>query len=136
LSRALDVTGSHYVVTLILAGAVLAEGVEALSETCRVLLVEGIALDAEGEPVDDIAAQQLSDRIRVLLPLTLPVAPAEGPDSGPAMEQLMKVLPRDGNEALLHAVIAASSHGEQAVTDAVAAVIDQLFQPDPVEKQP
>jgi hypothetical protein len=35
LSRALDVTGSRYVVTAILAGAVLAEGIEALSETCR-----------------------------------------------------------------------------------------------------
>ena len=41
LSRALDVTGSRYVVTVILAGAMLSEGIEALSETCRVLQVEG-----------------------------------------------------------------------------------------------
>ena len=135
LSRALDVTGSHYVVTLILAGAVLAEGVEALSETCRVLPVEGIALDADGEPIDDIAREQLSDRIRVLLPLTLPVAPADGPDSGPAMEQLVKALPKDLDKALLEAVIAASGSGEQAVTDAVAAAIDRAFQADAAGKQ-
>ena len=48
LSRALDVTGSRYVVTVILAGAVLAEGIEALSETCRVLQVERVALDDQG----------------------------------------------------------------------------------------
>jgi len=52
LSRALDVTGSRYVVTVILAGAVLTEGIEALSETCRVLQVEGVALDREGKPAD------------------------------------------------------------------------------------
>lgn len=136
LSRALDVTGSHYVVTVILAGAVLAEGVEALSETCRVLQVEGIALDADGEPVDDTALEQLKDRIRVLLPLSLPASSVEGTDSGPAMEQLVKALPKDLNQALLDAVIAASSNGEQAVTEAIAQVIDTAFQTDPAGRQP
>src|SRR5688572_26806439 len=58
LSRALDVTGSRYVVTVILGGAVLSEGVEALSETCRVLQVEAVSLDAEGKPVDETAERQ------------------------------------------------------------------------------
>jgi hypothetical protein len=136
LSRALDVTGSHYVVTLILAGAVLAEGVEALSETCRVLEVDDIALDADGEPVDDLACEQLSDRIRVLLPLTLPSAPAEGPESGPAMDQLAQALPAELNKALLDAVVAASSDGEQAVIDAVAKIISEAIQIDPAEEKP
>ncbi|PZU06317.1 hypothetical protein [Sphingomonas sp.] len=136
LSRALDVTGSHYVVTVILAGAVLAEGIEALSETCRVLQAEGISLDANGEPVDAAAREQLNDRIRVLLPLSLPESPAEGPDSGPAMEQLVKALPKDLDQSLLDAVIVASGSGEQAVTDAVARAIDKALQADLAGKQP
>lgn len=59
LSRALDVTGSRYVVTVILAGAALAEGVEALSETCRVLQVESVALDDQGKPLNEAAKRQL-----------------------------------------------------------------------------
>lgn len=127
LSRALDVTGSRYVITLILAGAVLADGVESLSETCRVLQVEGIALDTDGVPVDEAAREQLDDRIRLLLPLTLPAAVAENSGSGPAMEQLLRALPKNLNQTLLSAVIDASNDGEQAVTDAVALVIHQAF---------
>jgi hypothetical protein len=137
LSRALDVTGSRYAVTVILAGAVLAEGIEALSETCRVLQVEGVALNDEGKPADEIAERQLDDRIRVLLPLTLPIPLAETQEgSGPAMEQLVRALPAGTNKALVDAVIAASSAGEQAVTDAVALVINGAFQsPEPGEEQ-
>lgn len=136
LSRAFDVTGSRYVVTVILAGAVLAEGVEALSETCRVLQVEGVALDDQRKPADETAERQLDDHIRVLLPLTLPAPIAETQDgSGPAMEQLVRALPAGMNKALVDAVIAASSAGEQAVTDAVALVINGAFQFEPGEEQ-
>jgi hypothetical protein len=137
LSRALDVTGSRYAVTVILAGAMLAEGIEALSETCRVLQVEGVALNDEGKPADEIAEHQLDDRIRVLLPLTLPIPLAETQDgSGPAMEQLVRALPAGTTKALVDAVIDASSAGEQAVTDAVALVINGAFQsPEPGEEQ-
>ncbi|MGA3952006.1 hypothetical protein ACI2TT_14685 [Ralstonia nicotianae] len=129
LSRALDVTGSRYVVTVILAGAVLAEGIEALSETCRVLQVEGAVLDDQGKPADEAVERQLDDRIRVLLPLTLPVPLAETQDgSGPAMAQLVRVLPAGTNKDLVDAVIAASSAGEQAVTDAAALTINGTFQ--------
>ena len=129
LSRALDVTGSRYVVTAILAGAVLAEGIEALSETCRVLMVEGIALDADGAPAGDLAERHLDDRIRVLLPLTLPgplTATADG--SGPAMEQLVRALPAGTNKRLLGALIGASGGGEQAVIEAIANEINRPFE--------
>src|SRR4051794_4709973 len=136
LSRALDVTGSRYVVTVILAGAVLADGIEALSETCRVLQVDGIALNAEGKPADETAERQLDDRIRVLLPLSLPAPPVEmRGGSGPAMEQLVRSLPSGTNKALVDAAIGASGAGEQAVMDAVAAIISGAFKSKPGEEQ-
>lgn len=129
LSRALDVTRSRYVVTVILAGAALAEGVEALSETCRVLHVEGVVLDDEGKPADEKAERQLDDRIRILLPLILPVPllQAQG-GNGPAIDQLVRAIPAGTSMAIVDSVIAASSAGEQAVTDAIARVIDSAFQ--------
>lgn len=136
LSRALDVTGSRYVVTVILAGAVLAEGVETLSETCRVLLVEGVTLSDEGKLADASAERQLDDCIRVLLPLTLPVSHAETLNGGgTAIEQLVRALPASMEKVLVDAVIAASSDGEQAVTDAVALVINGAFQSESGEEQ-
>ncbi|TYC86345.1 hypothetical protein [Novosphingobium sp. BW1] len=137
LSRALDVTASRFVVTVILAGAVLAEGIEALSETCRVLQVEGVALDDQGIPADAAAALQLDDRIRVLLPLTLPAAAGGTTDgAGPAMEQLIRALPAGTDKELLEAAMSASIDGEQAVTDAVASVIMRTLQQDTGETQP
>ncbi|WP_333836453.1 hypothetical protein [Novosphingobium sp.] len=137
LSRALDVTASRFVVTVILAGAALAEGIEALSETCRVLQVEGVPLDDQGMPADASAVLQLDDRIRVLLPLTLPAAAGETTDgAGPAMAQLIKALPAGTNKELLEAAMWASSDGEQAVTDAVASVIMRTLQQDTGETQP
>ena len=125
LSRALDVTGSRYVVTVILAGAMLLDSIEALSETCRVLHVEDVLLDDKGKPADDAAERQLDDRIRVLLPLTLPAPLPETQDgSSSATEQLIRALPTSIDQTLVDAVIAASNVGEQAVTDAVASVID------------
>jgi hypothetical protein len=136
LSRALDVTGSRYVVTAILAGAVLASGVEALSETCRVLQVEGIALNAEGKPADPVAERQLDDRIRILLPLTLPLSmPDNQVGGGAAMDQLVQALPAGTSKVVVDAVINASTAGEQAVADAVALVIGGAFESHPVEDQ-
>jgi hypothetical protein len=136
LSRALDVTGSRYVVTAVLAGAALAEGVEALSETCRVLQVEGVRLDDQGKPADEIAKRQLDDRIRVLLPLTLPVLAVETTNgSGPAMDQLIRALSANTDATLVGALINASNDGEQAVTDAVGLAINGAFQSDPEGEQ-
>jgi hypothetical protein len=126
-SRALDVTSSRYVVTVILAGATLTEGVEALSETCRVLQVESISLDEHHKPVDAAAARQLDDRILVLLPLTLPTSILETQkNSEPAMEQLVQALPAI-DRSLVDAVIAASNSGEQAVSDAITQIINGAF---------
>ena len=128
LSRALDVTGSRYVVTVILAGAVLGTDIEALAETCRVLHVDGLPLSGNGGLADDAAHNQLEDRIRVLLPLTLPppiIVTEHG--SAPAMDQLVRALPAGVDNALLAAVIGASQQGEQAVTDATASVLDAVL---------
>ena len=128
LSRALDVTRSRYVVTAILAGAALGEDIEALVETCRVLHVDGLSLDANGELADDVARNRLEDRIRVLLPLTLPPALGVTEDgSGPAMDQLVHALPGGVDKALLAAVNGASQEGEQAVTDAMASVLGAVL---------
>lgn len=128
LSRALDVTGSRYVVTVILAGAMLAESIEQLSETCRVLQVDAVALDPTGEPVDEKALRQLDDRIRVLLPLSLPEPlPANQDGNGPAMVQLVQAMPAGTSKSLLDAVIAGSEKGEEAVTDAAALVVSTAF---------
>ena len=135
LSRALDVTGSRYVITTILAGAVLVDRIETLSETCRVLQVEGIPLNADGKPADEIAERQLDDRIRVLLPLTLPdpIAPPHD-GGGPAMDQLLRALPTGTNKALIDAVFAGSEQGEQAVADAASLVIGAVFLADSAEE--
>lgn len=131
LSRALDITGSRYVVTVILAGAVLAEGIDVLSETCRVLHVENTTLDEEGSPANEAVERQLDDRIRVLLPLRLPAPLTETQDgSGPAMDQLLRALPAGMSKTILDAVIAASNFGEQAVMDAAALIINGAFQPE------
>jgi hypothetical protein len=136
LSRALDVTGSRYVVTAIFAGAVLAEGGEALAETCRVLHVEDISLDDNGKLLDDVAVRRLDDRIRVLLPLTLPLAGRDAQNgTGTAMDQLIRLLPPDTNPSLVDALINASDDGEQAVSDALAAEINLTFQVEPEEEQ-
>lgn len=128
LSRALDVTGSRYVVTAILAGAVLAEGIEQLSETCRVLQVESLALNPQGEPMDDDALQQLEDQIRILLPLNLPDPIGDDEDgSGPAIEQLMRALPAGINKQLVEAVISASQRGEDAVSTALGVAVGAPF---------
>jgi len=131
LSRALDVTGSRYVVTAVLAGATLATGIEALAEICRVLQVEGVALDAAGQPADEVAEAQLDDQIRVLLPLTLPptTTGADG-GSGPAMDQLVKALGKGVDKSMVEALIAASGEGEDAVTKAIGVAIDAAFKTD------
>lgn len=131
LSRALDVTGSRYVVTAVLAGATLATGIEALAESCRVLQVENITLDATGRPANALAAAQLDDQIRVLLPLTLPPAAANAEDgSGPAIEQLVKALTNGVHTEMVEVLIAASGEGEDAVTEAVGAAIEAVFRRD------
>lgn len=131
LSRALDVTGSRYVVTVVLVGAVLDNETDALSEICRVLHVEGVSLDGQGSPTDEAAQLQLDDCIRVLLPLMLPTQAEQSQTSnGPALEQLILELSTNISSELINTVIAASIDGEQAVTDTISQVINEVFQSD------
>jgi len=128
LSRALDITRSRFVLTVILAGAVLAGKIEALFETCRVLYVESLPIDAMGEPVDAHAKNLLEDRIRLLLPLDLPkpIAALEGVN-GPALEQLVSTLASEVDANLLDSLIEASRSGEEAVTTAMANFISRAL---------
>lgn len=134
LSRALDLTKSRYVITVILAGAPLLGNIEALTETCRVLYVEGLALDVTGKPLDERTKNILEDRIRLLLPLDLPPLVTLEGGSGPAVEQLIRSLTSDVvDQDLLVALIDASKEGELAVTAAVAKVIAKALL---LEEQP
>jgi hypothetical protein len=134
LSRALDITESRFVITVILAGAPLLGNIEALTETCRVLYVEGLAIDVAGIPVDERSKNLLEDRIRLLLPLAIPHPVALEGGSGPAVEQLIRSLTPDAvDQGLLAALIEASKDGESAVTAAVAKEIGKALS---LEEQP
>lgn len=120
LSRALDVTQSRYLLTVILAGAMLAGDIEALAQTCRVLTVEKAALDEKGSPVDLAAAEEFDDHIRLLLPLDLP---PEGDQSGStvdAISTLSAALPKTLDADFSAAIITASAQGEQAIKSALS----------------
>lgn len=120
LSRALDITQSRYVLTVILAGAALQGDVEALSATCRVLSVESISLDADDKPVNAVAAEALDDRIRVLLPLDVhPNEDEETSANGDTVSELLAALPKSLDKELVRGLAAASLQGETAVTEAL-----------------
>ena len=128
LSRALDITQSRYVLTVILAGAALQGDMEALSATCRVLSVESISLDAENMPVNAVAAEALDDQIRVLLPLDL--RPDEGEESstnGDTVSELLAALPKNLDEELVRSIATASLQGETAVTEALGRRLGEVL---------
>ncbi|MGY3149532.1 hypothetical protein ACVWYQ_006531 [Bradyrhizobium sp. USDA 3397] len=130
LSRALDITGSRYVLTVILAGASLQDDIEALSATCRVLTIEHAALDGAGQPVGDAAAETLDDHIRVLLPLDL-----RGDDAGEALQgdpiaELLSVLPKAVDSELVRAITEASMNGDEAVTKALGTRLEEVLSED------
>jgi hypothetical protein len=127
LSRALDVTGSRLVLTVVLAGAMLNAEVDALAAVCRVLVVEPMAVEIDGMPKDGMTQRLLDDRIRLLLPLEIPSRNiADGPDPTP-MEKLLQVVPGDVDKVLAEAVFEASHEGDEAVTAAMSAVINQAL---------
>lgn len=57
MSRALDVTQSRYLLTVILAGASLPALIDSLSLICRVLTIEEAALEPDGSPSGDEAKE-------------------------------------------------------------------------------
>lgn len=131
LSRALDLTESRLVITVILAGAPLLGKIEALSETCRVLYVEALSIDVTGKPADELTKNRLADRIRLLLPLYLPRPVAVEGGRTPAVEQLIRNLTSNGvDQEVLDVLIEASKGGEGAVTAAIASVIGRALVPE------
>ena len=123
LSRALDVTQSRYLLTVILAGATLAGDIDALTQTCRVLTVEAAALDEDGRPLNREAAEAFDDQIRLLLPLDLPTGGEQPETTIDAIAALSAVLPKGLNADLATAIIAASTQGDQAVTSALSRIL-------------
>ena len=127
LSRALDVTQSRYVLTVILAGAVLTGEFEILGDVCRVLNIDGITLNESGDPANDTAKLSLDDALRVLLPLQLPGAVnGDIVRKGPVDALLQAV--RDSVEPDLAAkLIAASEAGEEAVAKAISEALEDAL---------
>lgn len=120
LSRALDVTQSRYLLTVILAGASLATLADGLSPICRVLSIESAALQPDGLTVNAAARDALDDHIRLLLPLDLHsdeaaivTAPAD------PIAELLAALPHKVDAALWTGIAEASARGEAAVTRAL-----------------
>ncbi len=115
LSRALDVSSSRLVLTVVLAGAATNSDVDGLAEICRVLIVEPIKVDLDGVPEDASARQQLDDRIRLLLPLDIP--PREGGSEGgqTAEDTLLARLPASLDQEFVAALLESSRQGEGAV---------------------
>ncbi|WP_169193745.1 hypothetical protein [Devosia sp. MC1541] len=131
LSRALDVTKSRLVLTVILAGAAMTGDIDELSEICRVLTVETIPVEPDGTPRDEIAKRMLDDRIRLLLPLEIPLRDAEGEVEFSPMDRLVNALPTDTDAGLRLAVVEGSRLGDEAVTASTATVIDAALEDTP-----
>ncbi|MCG0994460.1 hypothetical protein LHT11_04480 [Acetobacter indonesiensis] len=119
LSRALDVTASRYVLTVVLAGATLPGDIEELTDTARVLHVDTLPVDQAGSP--DVNC--LEDSLRVLLPLSIPQPGADEQD-GTAQEQLEKALKNVVDGATIKTIMDAAERGDEAVTEAIASLID------------
>jgi len=128
LSRALDVTQSRLLLTVILAGASLASLIDALSPICRVLTIEEAALEPDGSPSNDAAREALDDHIRLLLPLDLQLDELVEP-SQPAdpVAELLEALPAGIDQELLTGLAAASVRGEAAVTRALAKRLGEVL---------
>lgn len=128
LSRALDVTQSRLVLTVIIAGARLAGLVEALSPICRVLTVEEAALEPDGTLSSDKAREALDDQIRLLLPFDLQlgelVEPSELTDP---IAELLEALPAGIDQDLLTSLSTASIRGEAAVTRALSKRVSDVL---------
>lgn len=129
LSRALDVTQSRYTLSTVLVGAVLTNNVKVLAETCRVLQVPALALDADGA-LEAKDAEILEDQIRLLLPLDLPetVSDSEITKTG-ALHLLIARLPADVDAVLVRELITGSTRGEAGVKTALGRRIDDVLGP-------
>jgi hypothetical protein len=127
LSRALDVTQSRYLLTVILAGASLPSLVDALSPICRVLSIEDAALEPDGTPSSKAAREALDDQIRLLLPLDLQQDAVAEPSLADPIAELLAALPDGLDKDLLSGLAAASVRGEAAVTRALGKRVGEVL---------
>lgn len=132
LSRALDVTESRYLLTVILAGAALPTLIDNLSPICRVLTIETAKLNSDAQPSSNAEAEVLDDHIRLLLPLNLPSVNAEADiQPGDPITELRASLPPSTDQALLEALTEASTRGEDAVTHALGKRLEEVLAVEP-----
>lgn len=125
LGRALDVSQSRLVITVILVGAVSNKSIEDLSENCRVLTVDSIPTAHVDEEARQAARRQLDDRISVLLPLTLPDSVATVNDEEhSAIEKLRLAIPAGINHNFAERVLTASELGKESVEDSMFSVLE------------
>ncbi|KTE25815.1 MULTISPECIES: hypothetical protein [unclassified Sphingopyxis] len=128
LSRALDVTGSRYTLTLVIVGAVVTDDVRVLSETCRVLAVAAIDLkSADGNTLGD--ESPFDDYIRILLPLRLPPGERERHEDGPTgtLGLISGELESSVDQILVQDLVRGSYRGEQGVRAALGKRIDTVL---------
>jgi hypothetical protein len=127
LSRALDISRSRLVLTAILAGAPLPPTeVESISRTCRVLTVEALDLDARGMPATEAAANDLDDRLRVLLPLQIP---DQGDAVADPIGELERNLPSNIDRGAIEVLLAASARGQRAVSHTLGELLAEALKP-------
>jgi hypothetical protein len=127
LSRALDITGSRYVLTVVLAGASLPGDIDALASTCRVLTIEHASLDGDGLPINEVTAEALDDHIRVLLPLDLRTEEAAEATEGNPLGELLSAVPSTLDKELVRAITEASFNGEDAVKLALGKRLEDVL---------
>lgn len=104
---------------MVLAGATLPGDIDSLADTARVLHVDTLPVNKAGIPDLD----RLEDSIRVLLPLSIP-QPAANEQDGTAKDQLEKALKNVVDAATIRTIMDAAEHGDEAVTTAIASMID------------
>jgi hypothetical protein len=127
LSRALDVSGSHLVLTAILAGAPLPTAdVDAIARICRVLTVEGIELNAAASPATEDAARELDDRLRILLPLKLQIEQGSAADP---IGEVEKRLPDAVNRDVAKKLLGSTGRGDRAVARAITELLEEALKP-------
>lgn len=135
LGRALDVSHSRYVITVILIGATARHEVETLSTSCRVLTVDDIPMYSSQAISEDEINRQLLDRISVLMPLVLPKVSGAADSRGlSAIDELTSSVEGAIDQSFYQSLISASSSGESAVSDEFFRILKNEMISDGSEK--
>jgi hypothetical protein len=121
LGRALDLARSRRPTTAIVAGPRPSDVVTALmSRVCRVLAI--------GTPTGPDADKTIREHLSVLLPLSLPYGAASLAD---ATGELHRHLPKTTDSHVKDALLEKALQGEEAVKDALRALVVEPFEQGP-----